>query len=304
MKAPKTKKDLENLIENKIEEGGELEYKSSGALEKSDKVKSEIAKDVSAMANAAGGLIIYGIKEFDEKDKKHLPEKITPIDRIKFSREWLEQVINSNISPKIPDLKIISISLDGENGASYVVEVPQGNTAHQNNVDCKYYRRYNFEVVPMKDYEIRDVMNRVSHPLVELEFEIEAEDHYEYRSDSYGFDVKVLSHTNFFLRVRPFNSGNVYAKFINYFIELPRAIVHSAQKVKIIDESLVEYYGENVFENRFDPILPKLHGRSEKILLVPNLKIDDREIKWRVHADNAPVQTGSIALNKIKNAFN
>jgi hypothetical protein len=294
MKIPKTKKDLENLIKNKIEEGSELEYKSSGALEKSDKAKSEIAKDVSAMANAVGGLIIYGIKE-----SGHVPREITPIDRNKFSKEWLEQVINSGIGPKIEGLKIISISVNDEDGSAYVVEIPQGNTAHQNNVDCKYYRRYNFEAVPMKDYEIRDVMNRAKHPIVELEFEIEIAIHVV------GFSGDgILRKCKNILKVRPYNNGNSYAKFINYFVELPHEIIDPTQNVKIISESLVEYYGENVFENRFDPILPKLHGRSEKILLVPNLKIDDREIKWRVHADNAPVQTGSIALNKIKNAFN
>ena len=290
MKIPKTKKDLENLIKNKIEEGSELEYKSSGALEKSDKAKSEIAKDVSAMANAVGGLIIYGIKE-----SGHVPREITPIDRNKFSKEWLEQVINSGIGPKIEGLKIISISLDDKNGVAYIVEVPQGNTAHQNSVDCKYYRRYNFEAVPMKDYEVRDVMNRVSHPLVELEFEVEA---------IHTKTIESVPHYVTYLKVRPFNSGNVYARFINYFIELPRAIVRPEQKVKIIDESLVEYYGENVFENHFDPILPKLYGRSEKIMLAPNSNFDDSEIKWRVHADNAPVCEGSISLKKIKHVTN
>jgi hypothetical protein len=299
MKTPKTKKDLENLIKNKIEEGSELEYKSSGALEKSDKAKSEIAKDVSAMANAVGGLIIYGIKE-----SSHVPREITPIDRNKFSKEWLEQVINSGISPKIEGLKIISISVNGDDGAVYVIEIPQGNTAHQNSADCKYYRRYNFEAVPMKDYEIRDVMSRMRHPAVELEFEIEKISNYETRLSPNGYSYQALASTNLFLKVKPLNNGNSYAKFINYFVELPREIVNSAQKIKIISESLVEYYGENVVENRFDPILPKLYGRSEKILLVPNPILDDREVKWRIHADNAPLHTGSISLNKIRNASN
>ena len=92
MKTPQTKKDLESLIENKIEESGECEYKSAEALEKSDKAKSEIAKDVSAMANAAGGLIIYGIKE-----SSHVPQKITPIDRNKFSKEWRVHADNAPV---------------------------------------------------------------------------------------------------------------------------------------------------------------------------------------------------------------
>jgi len=42
------------------------------------------------MANSAGGIIIYGIKEYDEADKRHLPEKIDPIQQNVFSKEWLE----------------------------------------------------------------------------------------------------------------------------------------------------------------------------------------------------------------------
>ena len=52
---------------------------SGDTLQNTDPGKKEIAKDVSATANSGCGLIIYGIKEFDSDDKKHLQEKITPI---------------------------------------------------------------------------------------------------------------------------------------------------------------------------------------------------------------------------------
>src|ERR1035438_8399342 len=122
---PQNKSDLLNLIENKIEENISLEYKAADALLITDFKKKEIAKDVSAMANASGGIIIYGIKEFDEPDKKHLPEKITPIDRIQISKEWLEQVIDSNISPKIQGLLIHPVQIETTNEVVYIVEIPQ-----------------------------------------------------------------------------------------------------------------------------------------------------------------------------------
>ena len=117
--------------------------KCSGA---SDGKKTEITKDVSAMANSAGGLIIYGIREFDDKAKRHLPEKIDPIDRTLFSREWLEQVIN-NIRPRIDKLRITPVPVDPNahpNSVVYVVEIPRSITAHQDS-DLRYYRRYNFQ---------------------------------------------------------------------------------------------------------------------------------------------------------------
>lgn len=110
-----TENRIRNFIKSEIEESLTLEYKSAEALGKSDYQKQEITKDVSAMANSAGGLLIYGIREFSEADKRHLPEKITPVNRTEFPREWLEQVINS-IRPRIDGIVIHSVNLrSGEN---------------------------------------------------------------------------------------------------------------------------------------------------------------------------------------------
>ena len=154
------------FIRDQIEESDQLDYKASGALVKESKAADEIGKDISAFANSAGGTVIYGIKEFRENDKRHLPERLDPIDRSKITREWLEHQIN-RIEPKIPDLKIIAVLLkSGDAHAAYVVEIPKGTTAYQA-PDGRYYRRYNFESLPMRDHEIRDVMNRRKHPSVE-----------------------------------------------------------------------------------------------------------------------------------------
>src|SRR3989339_2090926 len=96
-----TVSDIQKLIDNQIEESIHLEYKQSDAFGKTDGKKKEISKDVSSFANSDGGIIIYGIREFNDKDKNHLPEKIDPIDRLVFSKEWIENIITGNISPKI-----------------------------------------------------------------------------------------------------------------------------------------------------------------------------------------------------------
>jgi hypothetical protein len=91
--------------------------------------------------------------------KNHLPEKLDPIDRTKFTKEWLEHVI-SNIRPRPNGITIHSVTLtSGPNNVVYVVEIPKGETAHQA-LDHRYYKRFNFESVPMADHEIRDVMQR------------------------------------------------------------------------------------------------------------------------------------------------
>ncbi len=164
---------LQNYIDDQIEENLALEYKASGALAKINEKKIEVTKDVSAFANSAGGILIYGIKEYNDHARKHLPEKIDPLDRRQISKEWLEQVI-SNIRPRIADVVIHPVPLNGDQTqVAYVVEIPRSITAHQatNHI---YYRRYNFESVAMEDYEIQDVRNRRHSfsPLVKFDVEV------------------------------------------------------------------------------------------------------------------------------------
>ena len=160
--------DIRSLIANRVEENRNLEYKAAGALSDSDGKKREISKDVSAFANSDGGTIVYGLAEYQEKERCHLPEKIDPVDRKQFTREWLEQVIQGNISPNIEGLEIEVIDA-GSDTAVYVVNVPASTTAHMAK-DQRYYRRHNFSSVPMDDYEVRMVMNRLRTPQLEILF--------------------------------------------------------------------------------------------------------------------------------------
>ena len=52
---------LQRHIDDGIEESLNLDYKDARSIAKSDSKKREITKDVSAMANSDGGIIIYGI---------------------------------------------------------------------------------------------------------------------------------------------------------------------------------------------------------------------------------------------------
>lgn len=160
-----TKARLEGFLNPPVEESLSLEYKASGALVPLDeKARTEITKDVSAFANSTGGTLMYGIAEFP-KPRRHWPERLDPIDRNLFSKERLEQIIQT-IQPRIDGIAIYPVDIDPQNHlVCYVVEIPASSTAHQAR-DHVYYRRQNFNVLPMEDYEVRDVMNRRKHPEV------------------------------------------------------------------------------------------------------------------------------------------
>jgi hypothetical protein len=319
---PKTIEELKELIKNGVEESQQLEYKAAQALSNRDVLK-DIAKDVSAMANASGGVIIYGIKEHSSADKKHLPESITPIQRADFSKERLEQIINSNISPRIEGITIHPVPLEKENEVAYVVEIPQSQTAHQSLKDCIYYRRYNFEILAMQDYEIRDVMNRLKYPKIEMDFEI-VKHRYSVtkRPEHRILGNEPADKTTLTLKIRPHNIGSQYAQFINYYIEIPINAVDDDIGYPKINEFTLQCSGDNTYRDivdvqhipfgspnvkygpsRFDPLLPGLIGRAKDISLKKDIMLPAHELKWSVYADNAPVNSGSIKMSDIKYTF-
>ena len=165
--------DVKALIDNQERENLNLDYKSCDALERKDGKIKEISKDVSAFANSAGGVIVYGVI-----DNKNVPVRIDDgyDPNGKISKEWLEQVINSSIRRRIDGIRInvVDLTTTQPGKVLYVVSVPQSNTAHMAE-DHRYYKRFNFESVPMEDYEVRDVMHRLEAPDLSLELKLEGE---------------------------------------------------------------------------------------------------------------------------------
>ncbi|MBO7537793.1 MAG: ATP-binding protein [Prevotella sp.] len=154
--------DINNLIINEVEENIHLDYKAAGALDKDDKKRTEITKDISAFANSDGGIIVYGVSEED-----HRPKEINPIDGRVYTKEWLENVILL-IQPRIEEVKIYPIRVDDIGQSIYVVKTPRSSNAPHMARDKRYYKRFNFKSEPMEDYEVKDLYNRVSIPKLEI----------------------------------------------------------------------------------------------------------------------------------------
>jgi Putative DNA-binding domain len=158
----KNKADLERLISEEIGESLILEYKRSRALSMDSKARDEICKDVSAFANSAGGQIIYGIEE-----DKNLPTKLDEGADPSIVKEWIEQILDSRIQPRIEGLVIKPIQL--AKGYGFILNIPQATSrAPHQAPDKKYYKRQNFQSVPMEDYEIRDTLRRATTPVLDV----------------------------------------------------------------------------------------------------------------------------------------
>jgi hypothetical protein len=148
--------DVLLLIENETEESIHLDFKEANALDKSDGKKKDISKDVTSFANSDGGIIIYGIKE-----QNHKAHSLSYIDGNTYTKEWLEQLINSTIQRRIPDIAIFPIRHDNKiEQTIYLVKIPKSLDAPHLSKDKRFYKRFNFESVPMEEYEIRQLYGR------------------------------------------------------------------------------------------------------------------------------------------------
>lgn len=165
----RTKADLQALVDNKVQESLTLDYKASPALAKAK--ADEICKDVSAFANSAGGRLIYGLPEDRATRLPRPPDD--GADAAEIRPEWLEQTISSRIQPRIPGVVITPIPFlpDGSR-LGYVIDIPQSLVGPHQAPDNKYYRRFNFQSVPMEDYEVKDVFRRATTPALNLQAQV------------------------------------------------------------------------------------------------------------------------------------
>lgn len=322
---------IQQYIDNQIQESLVLDYKAAESLQKKDEKKKEITKDISAMANSAGGIIIYGVKEYKGDDSSYFPEKIDPIDQSQYPKEWLQQIINT-IRPKIDGLIItpVQVSTD-QKMVVYVVEIPQSVTAHQAS-DYRYYKRYNALSTPMEDYEIRDVMGRLKNPAFDVSFKI-IKNEYEKVTGGNQFGLSYMSTpekreriVEFSLSIYAQNISSVVANYVNAFFHIPSTLISLEDRLqeKVYEPSsniYIEYEKDNTVRDivdvkfigigegsipkygpsRYDPILPKL-GRRWSIELDPNceeLLKTDILLKWEIFADNANPVSGEIIIKNI-----
>ena len=180
------------------------------------------------------------------------PKEVTPIDGREFAKEWLENIIQQ-IQPRIDGIKIFPIRIEGDIERSiYVVRIPRSaNAPHMAKNHC-YYKRINFESVPMEDYEIRDTFNRVTTPNLVIE------------NCSIYVEEETRDHITYHLSAAVLNRGNRACESykLNFYI-------NNAQYCNIAYKTLEEKNSYTLFDdNRI-----KLSSASQ-MPIFPNEKID------------------------------
>ncbi len=304
MKQQWNQKEIQRYIDNGTEESLTLEYKAAASIDKSPQKKKEITKDVSSMANSAGGFIIYGVKEYDDPSKKHKPEAIDGIDRQQFPKEWLEDVIN-NVHPHISGLLIHQVDMNTDsNKVIYVVEIPQSNTAHQA-TDYRYYKRFNFKSAPMEDYEVRDVMNRGTTPDVSVEFRYRL---LQRDTSSHEYLLVILIKNNGVQMISHFKLEFTFPKFL---LCRPPVLGHKQHidfSLERTSNYLVTYRSKEVLFpkeeldiSRDIELVYKIDYEVLHKIKVTEETVRNLSLSWTLYADNMPVKYGQKLISELYN---
>lgn len=208
-----TLKHLRELLETAEQENVMLEYKASLAIgDWTDSRRNDLAREVAAFANSAGGTIVIGIGEVE-----HKPAVIDGgTDTRLVSKESLESALRARIAPRIDNLTIKEIpNPEKPFFAYFVIGVPRSMRApHMVSPIHRYYKRYNFECVPMEHYEVEDVRRRQSEP--DLTFICQLDATGETSPD--GRRVYIL-------QAGVLNEGSVIARDVLVRIYIPRSLM-------------------------------------------------------------------------------
>jgi len=99
--------DLQELVDNQVPESKTIDYKES-LTGNSDSEKKEFLADVSSFANAAGGYLVYGMRE-----NSGIASELCGLESIDADAEIrrLENIIRDSIKPRIPGVSLWAIPL-------------------------------------------------------------------------------------------------------------------------------------------------------------------------------------------------
>ncbi|MFD4925291.1 helix-turn-helix domain-containing protein [Streptomyces goshikiensis] len=115
-----TEADLQRAVDNRIPEGVDLDWKKD-FYPGSDGGKKELAKDVAAMANTVGGLLVIGVDD-GKQDHAHALAPFEPAPG--RGEEWIRSVLANWIQPVVPNVGVRSLKAADEGKIYWVITVP------------------------------------------------------------------------------------------------------------------------------------------------------------------------------------
>ncbi len=265
------------------------------------------------MANAAGGTIIYGIREKQAAgEPRHgiadsLDDGVDP----SVTKERLENVLTSNIRPAVDRLLIqaVALSTHSPGRLAYVLGVPESLRAPHQARDKRFYKRFNFKAEPMEEYEVRSLYFRTLVPDLHLGLEFSYKD--EIIPHGTRFSPQKQGDKYVWLDSRPVvtNHGHGAADYSQYHYFVPtealevQDLTSTGQEVDVPWKSGASW-GTRLFEKTLlSGDLPIFPGETRQLNLFKIRFKDFRSdrpcmLLWRVRANNMRPRFGGVKITR------
>jgi hypothetical protein len=178
----------------------------------------------------------------------------------------------------------------------YIVEVPQSHTAHMAR-DHRYHKRNNFTTAHMEDYEVRDVMNRRTHPKIRASIFINRK---ASRTKSEGV-----------ILVKVENTGRVLAHHVMVELEVPLdlgGLINVEDPVTMEQDNDGEFFlvrltssglGAPVFPDSYLMLRRKIHTQVRIEHYDGRIVRSRRYINVSAFADDAPALRARLEIAPV-----
>lgn len=153
---------VQDLKDRGIREDRTLDYKEEFAF--NDKAKFELLKDVSAMANASGGTLVYGVKEGEDEDRGLIVDLPGLDIRPEEAQQWVDNLLRDCLDELVPEIRHAAVAREDDR-YFFVIRVPGSPRAPHMIVNLKttrsrFYLRANTTNDPMNARQIKEVALR------------------------------------------------------------------------------------------------------------------------------------------------
>ncbi|MBI2415640.1 MAG: ATP-binding protein [Candidatus Kerfeldbacteria bacterium] len=287
---------LQGLIDSSIRESEILEYKTA-SRNFTDSDKKEIKKDISAMANSGGGVIIYGIAT-DPSDKTK-PNQLESIDPLNI--ETIDRVIASGIQPNINGISKHIV----ESGTKkyLILYIPKSESApHQNLQDFRYYRRIGTESKPMEHFVLELFFGKRLSPVLSLEVEpLNRSKELIISENGWSEEIDL----RLFIR----NRGKKIAKYVQLLIFFPpKNLIEIAQEQRLDNiDDLYAFLQARQYTNDLGVIHPETRQKITDIKIKINIdllgKPEGNIVDWKISADEMQRKKGGIKVSSLVSLF-
>lgn len=168
---------LREFEEQGMQESLTLEFKlkedsSHGRLSKGD--KKNLCKEISAMSNSQGGIIIWGIDASQDSEGVDRVKKLVPISEISKFSSAISNQIGQAIAPVNENIEMHTLKAVSDPSAGYLVirvgrseRRPHRSEGPQ---DKQYYKRSGTQSIPMEHFDIEDMFKRTVSPDLSLQY--------------------------------------------------------------------------------------------------------------------------------------